>query len=50
MVARENLLGVQFHPEKSGPFGLRIYDNFVRIATEARALSVGPRPLIADSR
>jgi glutamine amidotransferase len=43
-VAHENLLGVQFHPEKSGALGLRLYDNFVRTsgalapATAARAL------------
>jgi glutamine amidotransferase len=29
-VAKGNLLGVQFHPEKSGPAGLSLYDGFVR--------------------
>ena len=29
-----NLTATQFHPEKSGPAGLRIYDNFVTSATE----------------
>ena len=29
-VARDNLVATQFHPEKSGPTGLRLYDNFVR--------------------
>jgi imidazole glycerol-phosphate synthase subunit HisH len=32
VVAHRNLLGVQFHPEKSGPLGLRLYDNFARRA------------------
>ena len=29
-VARKNLVAVQFHPEKSGRFGLRILENFSR--------------------
>jgi len=30
-IARNNLWGVQFHPEKSGDLGLRILKNFIRI-------------------
>lgn len=30
-LARGNLVATQFHPEKSGPVGLRLYDNFVRL-------------------
>lgn len=30
--ARDNVIATQFHPEKSGPVGLRIYRNFVEMA------------------
>jgi glutamine amidotransferase len=31
-LARENVLATQFHPEKSGADGLRLYANFLRVA------------------
>jgi len=30
VVARDNLVATQFHPEKSGDLGLKLYDNFVK--------------------
>ena len=35
VVARDNVVATQFHPEKSGETGLRMYGNFLRIATTA---------------
>ena len=34
---RDNVLATQFHPEKSGAGGLRIYANFVHISAPAQA-------------
>ncbi|MBI4286620.1 MAG: imidazole glycerol phosphate synthase subunit HisH [Chloroflexi bacterium] len=33
VLARNNLVATQFHPEKSGEHGLRFYDNFLRLAS-----------------
>ncbi|MEK7354469.1 MAG: imidazole glycerol phosphate synthase subunit HisH [Chloroflexota bacterium] len=37
VLARGNLVATQFHPEKSGDIGLKIYDNFIKLALGARA-------------
>jgi glutamine amidotransferase len=36
VIARGNLVATQFHPEKSGDVGLRLYDNFIKIALGAK--------------
>ena len=36
VIAKGNLVATQFHPEKSGEVGLKIYDNFIRFALAAR--------------
>lgn len=32
VIARDNVIATQFHPEKSGESGLKMYDNFLKIA------------------
>ena len=39
--ARDNVVATQFHPEKSGDTGLRIYANFVRQVAAAAAAGSG---------
>lgn len=42
VLARENLVATQFHPEKSGELGLRVYANFLEYALgERRELGEG---------
>ncbi len=36
VIAKGNLVATQFHPEKSGEFGLRMYDNFIKLAMTAK--------------
>ena len=41
IVAQDNVVATQFHPEKSADFGLRLYANFARIASGVYAHSRG---------
>ena len=34
VIARGNLVATQFHPEKSGEAGLKLYDNFIKTAIQ----------------
>lgn len=36
ILARGNLVATQFHPEKSGESGLKLYDNFIKMALIAK--------------
>jgi glutamine amidotransferase len=36
VLVKDNLVATQFHPEKSGDYGLRIYTNFLRLAEESQ--------------
>ena len=31
LIERDNLYAVQFHPERSGPIGLRVLKNFIEL-------------------
>ena len=44
------VMGTQFHPEKSGTAGLRIYANFVAACAGARDRALSPVPLGDDSQ
>ncbi|HEY7060100.1 MAG TPA: imidazole glycerol phosphate synthase subunit HisH [Chloroflexota bacterium] len=43
VLVQENLIGTQFHPEKSGDLGLRLYDNFVRLSARRLHPAAGLR-------
>ena len=36
VLAKDNLIATQFHPEKSGAVGLKLYDNFMRYIVAER--------------
>lgn len=37
VIAKDNLVATQFHPEKSGEVGLKVYDNFIKVALGEKA-------------
>jgi glutamine amidotransferase len=39
VVGRGNMIATQFHPEKSGPSGLKFYANFIRLARERGSIA-----------
>lgn len=50
VVGKGNLLGTQFHPEKSGAAGLRLYANFLRLALESGSIAPpAAEPMASDA-
>lgn len=45
VVGEGNLVATQFHPEKSGAHGLRLYDNFLRLALERGTIAPESAPV-----
>ncbi len=45
-VARGNVLATQFHPEKSGPVGLRILENFVEVVRREAGSTLADSPAL----
>ena len=36
MLIKDNLIATQFHPERSGEYGLKMYDNFLKMALDKK--------------
>jgi glutamine amidotransferase len=45
VVAKANIVATQFHPEKSGEAGLRLYENFLRLARGGGVSGAEHQPL-----
>jgi imidazole glycerol-phosphate synthase subunit HisH len=43
VLGRDNVVATQFHPEKSGRWGLRLYENFLRLALERGSIAPAAR-------